>query len=362
MYDICRLDFPFRLEQQQTSSVRTRRWRLVCLLGRLLGLLLHASLPDRHVHRQADLAGNPVGELAQSPKLDSVGPVRRDTVLVADVPRSGPRVGSWGGDGDGGSLNFREFGGHEEGGLALHVDVVGLQLPSQSLREHLNEALGAGVLSEQRRRTPTGTRAGVHDGAPLPLDHAGRGAIAQDDAGHPHRGVDVELNEARDLVVLELVEILCEGVGHADVVDQHTNIKLAHLVLDSLPSSLVEVAVVDGKVFHLDLRVLLEHLGLDLLQLLLGTRDQQDVQTLARQLEGIGTTDAIGSASDNGPLAVLFEVFARPKEEAVDCHSGLHNATADCQSGQKADCLKHRLSHFEERSMCKNRTGSKAEK
>merc|ERR1719373_712618 len=98
-----------------------------------LGLLFHASPPDRQVHLETDHDDKPLGELPDAPQLQRMAPPRRYGVLKADASSRRAGVGRWTWHRQGGLPDLGQLRGHEERRLDLDVDVVRRELRLQAL-------------------------------------------------------------------------------------------------------------------------------------------------------------------------------------------------------------------------------------
>lgn len=289
-------DFFIRTRSPITTKLRLLSLTLSLAQCTLADILVHAPvLVDNDlVHRAS--------EGSKSPVHDAVSPVRSAgrsdslcTAAAADLAESSANK----------LLRVR----HEQRCLAdlahsagdevrlheLDLNAVWLELGAESSRPLLEEGLAAAVGCEVRRRENAAEGCHGEDETALTLDHAGGNKLGDAKCAHA-----VYRDDVAHLLLRGLVEGDGNAVAEADVVDQDGDIELRHQALNVLKILVLVGGEVHGDGLGLDIVFGLD-LGGEGVELALGARDEEDVEALLGELEGVLLSKAVGCAGNERP-------------------------------------------------------------
>lgn len=287
-----------------TTCIRSRQIILLRLLGLALSLA-QRTLADVQVHASVLVNNDLVhgaGESRKSPVHDTVGPVRGAgrsdslcTTAAANLAESSTNK----------LLGVR----HKQGCLAdlahsagdkvrlheLDLNAVRLEFGAESGGPLLEESLAAAV----GRKVGCGKDAaeGCHgeDQTGLALDHAGCDELCHAEGAHA-----VDRDDVAHLLLGSLVEGNGNAVAEADIVDQDGDIKLRDQALDVVVVLVLVGSKVHGNSLGLDIVLGLDFRG-EGVELALGARDEEDVEALLSELEGVLFAETVGGAGDKSP-------------------------------------------------------------
>lgn len=170
------------------------------------------------------------------------------------------------------------------------------ELRSQRRRPVLQECLGSRVCSEERRGEKSTERAHGQDETTLALCHSGC-----DEAGHLERAEAVDGYDVAHLLVRREKERDGVCVALSNVVDENSDVEVVNEGLQLGIVRRVVFGKVHSEVFRLDeWRLRLNLLG-EGGELGFGARDEEDVETLRGELEGVFLAEPVGRARDDCP-------------------------------------------------------------